>query len=342
MAVVLHPLQQRLDRLRAEVLPCLGAGERVRLVDEEHAVERALHDSVGLDRGRADELADETGAVGFHEMAALQESHRAIHLGEQARDGRLAGSGVAEEHEVLARRDLREAVLLPACLHLEDRELVGQLVADGLPHALAERAQRVGRLLERIPPRHAWTVPARMGGAWCQTPKERLSAFVHTRPYGTRTSAPRTSPRRSLSSASFPCSSGNVSTCVRTGTCGASARNSSPSRRVRFATERTTRSPQSRSYGNDGMSDMWIPAQTTVPPFATAPSATGTRAPTGAKRIAASSSSGGRSSEPPAHSVPSSRAKFWASVSPGRVNANTRRPCARATCATMCADAPNP
>ena len=41
------------------------------------------------------------------------------------------------------------------------------------------------------------------------------------------------------------------------------------------------------------MSLMWIPAQTTTPPFAVARSAAGTSAPTGAKMIAASSSSGG-------------------------------------------------
>ncbi len=41
--------------------------------------------------------------------------------------------------------------------------------------------------------------------------------------------------------------SGKTSTSVRTGTCGASARNSSPSRRVRLATEPSVRSPQSYS-----------------------------------------------------------------------------------------------
>ena len=65
--------------------------------------------------------------------------------------------------------------------------------------------------------------------------------------YGTSTSAPRTSPSRSLASASFACSSGTASTSVRTGTEGASARNSSPSALVRFATERTMRSPQRSS-----------------------------------------------------------------------------------------------
>src|SRR5712692_5286170 len=48
------------------------------------------------------------------------------------------------------------------------------------------------------------------------------------------------------------------------------------------------------SYGKVGMSLIWIPAHTTVPPFATARSATGTRAPAGAKMIAAFSGSGGQ------------------------------------------------
>jgi propanol-preferring alcohol dehydrogenase len=60
--------------------------------------------------------------------------------------------------------------------------------------------------------------------------------------YGTSTAAPCNRPSRSRASASFACSSGNVSVSVRTGICAASARNSSPSWRVRLATERTVRS----------------------------------------------------------------------------------------------------
>ena len=87
---------------------------------------------------------------------------------------------------------------------------------------------------------------------------------------------------------------------------------------------------------------MWIPAQTTEPPLAVTASAAGTSSPAGAKTIAASSSSGGASAESPAHSAPSSRANFWASASPSRVKAKTRRPSWRATWATMCALAPKP
>ena len=55
------------------------------------------------------------------------------------------------------------------------------------------------------------------------------------------------------------------------------------------------------------MSLMWMPAQTTTPPGASARSAAGTSSPTGAKTIAASSGSGS-SPAPPAHSAPSPRA----------------------------------
>src|SRR2546428_378785 len=84
---------------------------------------------------------------------------------------------------------------------------------------------------------------------------------------------------------------------------------------------------------------IWIPAQTTVPPFETARSATGTSAPIGAKMIAASSGSGGSWSDPPAHSAPQSSANVRPSTSPGRVNANTLRPWYLATWAMMCAAA---
>ena len=87
---------------------------------------------------------------------------------------------------------------------------------------------------------------------------------------------------------------------------------------------------------------MWMPPHTTVPPGSTSDSASGTRSPAGAKMIAASSGSGGRFVVGPAHSAPSSRANACAPSSPGRVNANTRRPSWRATCVTIWAAAPNP
>jgi hypothetical protein len=54
------------------------------------------------------------------------------------------------------------------------------------------------------------------------------------------------------------------------------------------------------------------------------------------------SSSSGACPLGPAHSAPSSRARSWASASPSRVKANTRRPWWTATWQRMWAEAPNP
>ena len=91
--------------------------------------------------------------------------------------------------------------------------------------------------------------PLRAGGAAARDAGGRAPDAPRglRRPQRTSTAAPRTRPSRRRSSASFAWSSGCVSTWVRTGTRGASARNSSPSARVRLATLRRVRSPHSRS-----------------------------------------------------------------------------------------------
>src|SRR3984885_12521858 len=61
-----------------------------------------------------------------------------------------------------------------------------------------------------------------------------------------------------------------------------------------------------------------MPPQTTRPPLRNAASAAGTSAPTGANKIAASSGSGGRSSDPPPHSTPTQRGHARPGWSPGR------------------------
>jgi hypothetical protein len=62
------------------------------------------------------------------------------------------------------------------------------------------------------------------------------------------------------------------------------------------------------------MSLMWMPPHTTRPPFLMVRKAAGTRLPAGAKMMAASSGSGGASSEAPAQAAPSARAKAWVTV----------------------------
>src|ERR1700722_12328811 len=82
------------------------------------------------------------------------------------------------------------------------------------------------------------------------------------------------------------------------------------------------------------------PPPATPPPGPGARSATGTRPPTGANRIALSSGSGGESYAPPADAAPSSSASRW-DASP-RVSAWTVAPCASATWATRWALSPKP
>jgi hypothetical protein len=82
LAEILHPLQQRLDRLGSEVEPLVLGREGVRLVDEEHSVEGATDDAVGFERSRSHPLPDEAGPVYLDELSTTQKSHRAVHLGE--------------------------------------------------------------------------------------------------------------------------------------------------------------------------------------------------------------------------------------------------------------------
>jgi hypothetical protein len=82
----------------------------------------------------------------------LEQPHRPVHLREQTGDRRLPGSGVAEEDEVLRGRHLRQAVLEPAPLDLEERDQRAHLVLHGLeadegvelPLELRQRASGLG------------------------------------------------------------------------------------------------------------------------------------------------------------------------------------------------------
>ena len=58
VALVLHHLEQHLDRLLAVIALVVGAVEVVSLVNEQHAAHRLFHDLLGLRRGVADILAD--------------------------------------------------------------------------------------------------------------------------------------------------------------------------------------------------------------------------------------------------------------------------------------------
>jgi hypothetical protein len=147
VAVVLHPLEQRLDRLRPEIVVRRLGRERVGLVDEEDAVERPPDHPLGLERRCPHVLADEPAAVDLDEMPAPQQPHRPVHLRQQPGDGGLTGAGVPVEDEMLARCDLGKVVLLPARLHLEESDERAHLLLDrGEPD---ERVELRLQLLQR-------------------------------------------------------------------------------------------------------------------------------------------------------------------------------------------------
>src|SRR4051794_9167329 len=131
--VVLHPLEQRLDRLWSEVLAFVSRRKRICLVDEENAVERAPDHPIGLDRRHADVLPDEPGPVDLDQMAPAQQPHRSIHLREQSRDRGLACPWISEKDEMLGGRNLGQPVSLALGLHLEK--------GDERPHLLLHRLE---------------------------------------------------------------------------------------------------------------------------------------------------------------------------------------------------------
>ena len=105
-------------------------GERIGLVHEEDAVERAAHDPVCLERGHPHVLGDEPRAVDLDELTPAEEAHRVVHLGQQSSNRRLAGARVSEKDEMLARRHLGEAAFLPQRLHLQEGEQRTHLILD--------------------------------------------------------------------------------------------------------------------------------------------------------------------------------------------------------------------
>ncbi len=106
VAVVLHQLEQGVDRLPAEV----GAGalavghEGVRLVDEQHTAEGVVEGLGGLDRRTADDLGDEVGAGDLDEVSGAQDAEFGEDAAVEPGHGGLAGAGRAGEDQVAAHR----------------------------------------------------------------------------------------------------------------------------------------------------------------------------------------------------------------------------------------------
>src|SRR5690242_7479902 len=186
-------------------------------------------------------------------------------------------------HQPLRRRETQFAVAnlighLPQIGLLRVRQddevvAIAFLIAEEKVLAV-RRVDRRPMLLGRFNGRHGGMLVAFVGDAKLAKPRRNGRFLVAG--HGTSTAAPVTRPCFRSSRARFASARSYRCVCVLTGTVGASARNFRASSRVRLATDLTTRSSHSSRYGNDGMSLMWIPAHTTMPPGTTCDSAAGT------------------------------------------------------------------
>src|SRR4029450_8055210 len=89
--VVLHQLHQRVDGLPTEVVAL--PGQRVRLVDEQHAAAGPGEDLGRLDRVVPYLLPDQVGPGDLDELTGPQYAHRVEELPVQPGHGGLAGTG---------------------------------------------------------------------------------------------------------------------------------------------------------------------------------------------------------------------------------------------------------
>ena len=200
VAVVLHELDDRVDRLPPEVL-LAAPGERIGLVDEQRPAERGLH-RLPRPHGRlADVAGDEVGAVGLHEVALGHDAEGPQDLAQQTSDGRLAGARIAGEHEVVTGLEGRQPPLLAELLdpqqarqapdvglHLVQPDERVQLGEQRLDRPF-RRQRRLGLGAAWPPP--AW-LPAPVGAATCRSRRVRDGRLRRRR---RRRAAPRGSGR---------------------------------------------------------------------------------------------------------------------------------------------------
>ena len=142
LALVLHHLEQNLDRLLAVVALVVGTVQIIGLVDEQHAAHRLLQDLLRLRRGVADILADEIVARHRDHLPAPHEAEAVQDLGHAQRDGRLAGAGIAGERHVQRRRRRSQSRTLPDTFDQQERR--------DLAHAVLHRLQSDQLLLELL------------------------------------------------------------------------------------------------------------------------------------------------------------------------------------------------
>ena len=130
---------------------------------EQRAAECRFEDRSRLRRRLPDVAGDEVRAIGLDEMALRHQSEGAQDLAEQAGDGRLAGPGVAREHEVVAGLQRRQLALGAQLL---DAQQAGQATDIGLHGVEADEVVELGeQLFDRARRRAARPVPSATGDA---------------------------------------------------------------------------------------------------------------------------------------------------------------------------------
>ena len=138
VALVLHHLQQDLDRFLPVVALVLGPVEVVRLIDEQHAPHCALQYLASLRRGMTDVLAHEVIARHGHEVPFAHVPEAIEDLRHAQRHGGLACAGVAGEAHVQARRLGLEPEIHAQPVDHEQRRDVADARLDGRePHEIA-------------------------------------------------------------------------------------------------------------------------------------------------------------------------------------------------------------
>ena len=173
LAVILHGLQERVDGLQTEVVFGFGV-QAVGLVDEQHAAECAL-DHLRRLGGRLSHVArDQTGAVHLHQMTLGKDAQGAVDAGHHARDGGLAGAGIAGKHHVQRHVHGFQAVLLAQLVHRDHVDQVVDLALDAV-----QADQRVQLRLQILDVLHGQRLLLRilLGGGLFRSLLRRIHLF---------------------------------------------------------------------------------------------------------------------------------------------------------------------
>ncbi len=169
VALVLHHLQQDLDRLLPVVALVLGAVQVVGLVDEQHAAHRLLQHLLGLRCSVADVLAHQVIARDADHLRPAYVTEAMEDLRHFQRDRGLAGAGIAGETHVQARRLRGEA-------HT-GTQLVDHQQCGNVANALLDRRQTDECVLQLVD--HGIDLRLRkhlVDGAWLRRTGERLAS----------------------------------------------------------------------------------------------------------------------------------------------------------------------